>query len=175
MKGKDIHEMFQTPTAVCEYMVGLVPDGSRRILEPTRGLGNIVNALVRKGKYMVYQPEDFFLLDKTKRFDCVVMNPPFSLPSAKVENAPADVDLNGMRVGYYILEECMKLSDNVIALMPWFTIASSDVRLRKLKAYGMKSLTNLPRKTFDYARIQTTIIELEKGYQGETIFRAFDF
>lgn len=59
----------------------------------------------------------------------------------------------------------MKKSDCVIALMPWLTIADSDVRFRALKAYdGLKSLTPLPRKTFQYARIQTCIIELERGY-----------
>ena len=76
-----------------------------------------------------------------------------------------------MRLGYYILTECMKQSDNVIALMPWFTISDSDVRLRTLKEYGLKSLTALPRKTFQYARIQTVIIELNKGYKKDTIFR----
>jgi len=69
----------------------------------------------------------------------------------------------------------MKKSNNVIALMPWFTISDSDVRLRFLKNYGLKSLTALPRKTFQYARIQTVIIELQKGYDKETIFKTFQF
>lgn len=70
--------------------------------------------------------------------------------------------------------ECMNMSDNVIALMPWFTLSDSDVRLRALKKYGMKSLTALPRKTFEYVRIQTVVIELQKGYKGETAFKVFD-
>jgi hypothetical protein len=74
-----------------------------------------------------------------------------------------------------MLNECMKMSDNIIALMPWFTISDSDVRLRFLKSYGIKSLTALPRKTFQYARIQTVIIELQKGYQDETVFKTFHF
>ncbi|MNL79039.1 hypothetical protein D3C87_2055590 [compost metagenome] len=69
----------------------------------------------------------------------------------------------------------MKKSDNIIALMPWYTISDSDVRMRFLKDFGIKSLTALPRKTFQYARIQTVIIELEKGYTDETIFRTFRF
>lgn len=69
----------------------------------------------------------------------------------------------------------MEMSDNVIALMPWYTISDSDVRMRYLKDYGIKSLTALPRKTFQYARIQTVIIELEKGYRAETIFRTYRF
>jgi hypothetical protein len=68
----------------------------------------------------------------------------------------------------------MKKSNNVIALMPWFTISDSDVRLRFLKSYGLISLTALPRKTFQYARIQTCILQLQKGYTGETIFKVFD-
>lgn len=48
-----------------------------------------------------------------------------------------------------------EMSDNIIALMPWFTISDSDVRIRKLMDFGLKSLTLLHRKTFQYARIQT--------------------
>jgi hypothetical protein len=66
------------------------------------------------------------------------------------------------------------MSNNIIALMPWFTISDSDVRLRNIKKYGIKSITALPRKTFQYARIQTVILELEKGYKGDTIFKVFD-
>jgi hypothetical protein len=69
----------------------------------------------------------------------------------------------------------MKMSDNVIALMPWFTISDSDVRLRTLKGFGIKSLTALPRKTFDYVRIQTVVIELQKGYKDSTIFKHIEF
>lgn len=144
---------FQTPERVCEYMVGMVPEKAYRILEPKPGLGNIVNALAAKGKYVIHSPQDFFLMDRSKRFDCVVMNPPFSSKTAYMENAPEDAETLGMKLGYYILLECMKMSDNVIALMPWFTIADSDVRLRVLKQFGIKSLTALPRKTFKYARV----------------------
>lgn len=79
-----------------------------------------------------------------------------------------------MKIGYQILLDCMEMSDHVIALMPWFTLSDSDVRLRALKSYGMKSITALPRKTFEYARIQTVVIELEKGYQYPTEFRVYD-
>jgi hypothetical protein len=103
------------------------------------------------------------------------MNPPFSSKSAFMKNAPEDVEVTGMKLGYYILTECMKMSNNIIALMPWYTISDSDVRMRYLKSFGIKSLTALPRKTFQYARIQTVIIELEKGYQEETIFRTYRF
>jgi type I restriction-modification system DNA methylase subunit len=164
---------FQTPIEVIKYMVSLVPPNCIDVLEPTPGIGNIVKELQASG-YKVTAPEDFFLLEKAN-FDCVIMNPPFSSKSAFLKNAPPNFNATGMRVGYYFLTECMKKSNHIIALMPWFTISDSDVRLRYLKGFGLKSLTALPRKTFQYARIQTMIMELEKGYQGETLFKVFEF
>lgn len=165
---------FQTPVPICELMAGMVPAWAKTVFEPTPGLGNLSSSL-RGGGFSVVEAHDFFLIDKTIRYDAVVMNPPFSSKSAYMENAPAAFEEKGMRLGYYILKECMELSDNVIALMPWFTISDSDVRMRYLKHYGMKSLTALPRKTFQYARIQTVILELERGYTGQTIFKAVEY
>jgi len=162
---------FQTPVPVCEYMANMVPSGTRTVLEPTPGIGNLVKAL-EKRQFDVLAPNDFFLLDK-RSFARIVMNPPFSHKSAFLDNAPVDLPHSGMAVGYHILNECMQMSDVVIALMPWFTISSSDKRLRTLKKFGLKSLTALPRKTFQYARIQTVVMELNKGYKGETVFKAF--
>ncbi len=147
------------------------------LLEPTKGAGNLSNAMRlelknNNIKYTLHEPTDFFQLTR-KEFDCVVLNPPFSEKSAF--GVPGDLELKGMRLGYYILTECMKMSDNVIALMPWFTLSDSDVRMRFFKNWGMKSLTALPRKTFQYARIQTVIIELQKGWDKETIFKTFEF
>ncbi len=166
---------FQTPPEICDYMVSMVPDISLTVFEPTPGLGNIVNALKKVDRYHVMTADDFFLTDINKRYDCIVMNPPFSSKSAFMENAPADSEIKGMKLGYHILKECMNMSNNVIALMPWYTISDSDVRMRYLRSFGIKSLTSLPRKTFQYARIQTVIIELEKGYQSNTIFHTQQF
>ena len=163
---------FQTPKEVCSYMVGLIPNDAVTVLEPTCGSGNLVKALERSG-FEVTAPEDYFLLQH-RRFDVVCLNPPFSSKYAFLENAPKSYTESGMRLGYQILKDCMEMSDHVIALMPWFTLSDSDVRLRYLKRFGMKSLTALPRKTFQYARIQTVVIELEKGYQGETAFKVYD-
>lgn len=169
---------FQTPVNVCRYMASLMPYKSEmRILEPTPGIGNLVGAIrerfPREQTHEIVAPNDFFLLEKQK-FDCIVMNPPFSSKSAFLQHAPTGSNKFGMRLGYFILTECMEMSDSVIALMPWFTISDSDVRLRYLKDFGLKSLTALPRKTFQYARIQTVIIELQKGYKGQTEFKVFD-
>jgi ferritin len=103
------------------------------------------------------------------------MNPPFTSKSAYLQNAPAELQNSGMKIGYYMLQKSMEMSNHVIAIMPWFTLSDSDVRLRFLKAYGIKSLTALPRKTFEYVRIQTVIIELLKDYKEETIFKTFNF
>jgi hypothetical protein len=168
---KDYRTDFQTPAEVCKYMASLIPAGSVTVLEPSPGVGNLVREL---DGYRVTAPGDFFLLDKSLRFDCVVMNPPFSTKYAIMENAPADFHHTGMRLGYYFLTECMMMSDRVIALMPWFTISDSDVRLRRLKDYGLRSITALPRRTFRFARIQTCVLELDRGYQGETQFKVFD-
>lgn len=161
---------FQTPPAVCEFMAGLIPEGVITILEPTPGAGNLVRAIESKGRYQVTAPENYFTLDKAARFDCIVMNPPFSAKTAY--GVPEGYEKPGMRLGYSILQECMQRSNHVIALMPWFTITDSDVRLRAIQEYGLKSLTALPRKTFGYTRIQTVVFELEKGYSGSTIFNS---
>lgn len=169
---------FQTPINVCRYMASLIPyKSAANILEPTPGVGNLVAAIrerfPKEQTHNIVAPKDFFLLQK-QRFDCIVMNPPFSSKSAFLQNAPTGSNKYGMRLGYYILTECMEMSDNVIALMPWFTISDSDVRLRFLKDFGLKSLTALPRKTFKYARIQTVVIELQNGYKGQTEFKVFE-
>lgn len=70
---------FQTPPELCKYMASLVPDGTRTVLEPTPGEGNLVNELSKR--FQVTAPEDFFKLEKSV-FDCVVTNPPFSIEYA---------------------------------------------------------------------------------------------
>lgn len=162
---------FQTPPEVCQYMASLIPSGVKTVLEPTPGLGNLLSCL---NGYDVTAPEDYFLLPK-KSYDCAILNPPFSSRSAILDNAPADLQDSGMRVGYYFLTECMKVSDNVIALMPWFTISDSDLRLRTIKDFGLISITALPRKTFSYARIQTMVLQMQKGYIGPIEFKVFEF
>lgn len=166
---------FQTPMPVCDYMVSLIPTDSVKVLEPTPGIGNIVSSLKKENRFDIHAAEDFFTHDKNQKYHSIIMNPPFSAKFAYMQHAPDEIKNTGMRVGYYMLTECMKMSDNVIALMPWFTLSDSDVRLRYLKNFGLKSLTALPRKTFQYARIQTVIIELQKGYTQDTIFRTFEF
>lgn len=167
-KGYKRH--FQTPLDVCRYMRSLIPAFANTILEPTSGEGNIVSVLKH---YTVTAPDDYFLLDGSLRFDSVVMNPPFSSSSCIMDNAPANYP-KGMSTGYQILFDCMNKTSSVIALMPWYTISDSDVRLRFIKSYGLRTITLLPRKTFEYARIQTCILELDSSFKGETEFRVYD-
>jgi hypothetical protein len=138
-----------------------------KVLEPTPGKGNLVNALKERG-HLVTAPVDFFLLSKTKTFDAVVLNPPFSSRYTDMTNAPMELNKSGMFVGYWILKECMQKADEIIALMPQFVLGDSDVRVRAFCNYGLKSVTFLPRKTFNYARIQTIILHLQRGYNGIT-------
>src|ERR1700743_1450013 len=110
---------YQTPPDVCRYMASLIPPYCQTILEPTPGIGNLVKAISDNGR-LVVAPEDYFLLDKSLKFDCVVMNPPFSDKSLDIKNKPNSFKAMGMSTGYNILFECMQKSDHVIALMPWF-------------------------------------------------------
>lgn len=159
---------FQTPPPVCNEMVSLLPPGVKQVWEPTPGEGNLVRAL---SDYEVVTFPDYFEVDKKQRFDAIVMNPPFSIKTAF--GVPDHYKKVGMALGYHILHECMGMTDNVIALMPMFTISDSDRRLRHLKNYGLISITALPRKTFQYARIQTVVLQLQHGYLGPTEYKVF--
>lgn len=145
---------FQTPENVCNYMASFLPQKAGFILEPTPGMGNLVKVCSRCG--IVTAPEDFFKMEKT-RFDWIVMNPPFT----------------PMAVGYKILYECMEMSDNIIALMPWLTLINGAKRTKDIMDFGLVSITHLPRKIFDGNRVQTCILEMRKGYKGKTEFKNF--
>lgn len=152
-------------------METLIPDEVVTVCEPTPGKGNLVSILKSKG-YRVTAPRDYWTLNKKRRFDAIVGNLPFS--SKTFFNCPIEFEGKGMIVAYEQMKVLMQMSDNVILLMPWFTISDSDVRLRMLKNYGLISVTALPRKTFQYARIQTCVLQLKKGYSGATEFKVFD-
>lgn len=164
---------FQTPKAVAEYMTQLLPVDTYHVLEPTPGKGNIVAALNRWGIFNITAPADWWELDKSLRFDAVVCNFPFSAKT--FWNCPEKYKGGGMAVLHDQLKVVMEMSDSVIALVPWFVLIDSDARTRAMLDYGLISVTSLPRKVFNYARIQTCILELCKGYGGITHFRYFKF
>lgn len=152
---EDISKMFQTPHGTAEYMASMIPDNCGTILEPTPGLGNLVNAVWSKGT--VTAPDRFEDIQKGTRFDWAIMNPPFT----------------PMKEGYRFLTEVMDMTDNIIALLPWFIIINSDRRYKALKSWGLVSITNLPRNTFPGTRIQCCVLELRKGYKGDVLLKDF--
>lgn len=151
-QNQDWGNNFQTPESICKYMASFLPQNAGTILEPTPGKGNLSSALKSFGE--VFEPEDFFHMEK-KKFDWIVMNSPFS----------------PMKQGYEILYKCMEMSDNIIALMPYLTIINGEKRTEDIMRWGLKSITHLPRSTFKGSRVQTCILEMKKGFEGETAFK----
>lgn len=149
---KDWGDHFQTPAHVCEYMASMVSGNNLTILEPTPGKGNLVRALEGYGK--ITAPDNFNNVSG-EWFDWIVMNPPFT----------------PMKEGYRILYECMAMSDNIITLMPYLTIINSKKRTNDIMDWGLKSITHLHRNVFKGSRVQTCILEMRKGYTGDTVFR----
>lgn len=148
----DWGDNFQTPERICHYMASFLPKSAGRILEPTAGKGNLVKVLKSYGDVIV--PEDFYTME-SDRFDWIVMNPPFT----------------PMKKGYDILYRCMDMSDNIIALMPYLTIINGEKRTHDIMQWGLKSITHLPRSIFKGSRVQTCILEMSRGYVGNTIFK----
>jgi type I restriction-modification system DNA methylase subunit len=151
-KVKDWGDNFQTPDNICQYMSSFLPKNAGTILEPTAGKGKLVKALEEYGD--VYAPENFYEITNNN-YDWIVMNPPFS----------------PMKEGYTILYKCMEMTNNIIALMPYLTIINGEKRTQDIMNWGLKSITHLPRSTFKGSRVQTCILEMKKGYTGETIFK----
>ena len=149
---KDWGDHFQTPEKICEYMGSFLPENAGLILEPTPGKGKLVKVLERYGK--VITPDDFYKMEKC-RFDWIVMNPPFT----------------PMKKGYEILYDCMDMTDNIIALMPYLTIINGEKRTQDIMDWGLKSITHLPRSVFKGSRVQTCILEMKHGFNGDTIFK----
>jgi len=131
-------------------MVSLIPPAARRIIEPTPGKGNLVAALKEKS-LVVVAPRRFEDIPDVFRADCVVMNPPFD---------------KGLE--YKFLYRSMQWTNHVIALMPWNTIINADRRADFLRAWGLRSVTRLPRSAFPTIRTQCCILELDHGYKGAT-------
>src|SRR5471030_2375118 len=102
---------FQTPPWCCDVLASMVPRSVKLVLEPMPGDGFLVQALVARDLEVETPPGDFwtFQQDMTLRFDAVVMNPAFS---------PVAVGINA-------LARCLKMSDTVIAVLPWLTILNS--------------------------------------------------
>ena len=97
-------------------------------------------------------------MNKQMKFDVAVMNPPFS----------------PMQVGYDILYKVMGMADLIVALMPWLTLINSEKRTKIIYRFGLKSVTHLPRNIFPGSRVQTCILNMERGYQGDAFLDLFN-
>ena len=148
----DWGDNFQTPKNICEYMASFLIGNTGLILEPTAGKGNLVKELEKYGE--VIAPNDFNKMGKGE-FEWIVMNPPFS----------------PMKQGYNILYQCMNMTNNIIALMPYLAIINGEKRTKDIMDWGLKSITHLPRSTFKGSRVQTCILEMKRGWDGDTIFK----
>lgn len=142
---------FQTRPEECELMVGMLPARVKTVLEPTPGEGNLVRALKTHG-YTVTAPTEFW--DVAGQWDAVVMNPPFS----------------PMKRGYKILYAVMDMTDIIIALMPWLTLINSVRRTTRILDWGLYSVTHLPRSAFPGSRVQTCILNMQRGYKHSPRF-----
>ena len=146
---------FQTPKVVADYMASLMPDECGTILEPTPGLGNLVKAVKHKG--LVIAPINYEDIPAGSRYDWAIMNPPFT----------------PMKEGYRYLKEVMEMTDNIIALLPWFILINSERRINDIIDFGLVSVTHLPRKTFPGCRIQCCVLEMKEGFKDGTTFKSF--
>lgn len=154
---KDWGDSFQTPEVVANYMASFIPVGSGTILEPTPGMGNLVRAAESKGT--VIAPKQFEDIKTGSRYDWAIMNPPFT----------------PMVEGYRYLNEVMAMTDNIVALLPWFVLINSERRLTAIQNFGLVSVTHLPRKTFPGCRIQCCVLHLKQGYLGRTELKRFEW
>lgn len=185
-RGKRSNTQGQTPIPVVLEMIRLLQLTTQNkpgltILEPTPGAGNIVKVLQDKF-YDVTAPDDFFIYEREwcpgpgdqgdPYFDAIVMNPPFSTKTTDMTYC-RNPEIKGLQVGYWMLERCMQMSNTLIALMPTWTISDSDHRRKRLEAFGLESITWLPRKTFNYTRVNTCILVLNKKHRGITTTRSF--
>lgn len=156
---------FQTHPQVAKYMARLLsPFDNAYILEPTPGKGALIRAVKRiQPKCHFTAPRDFWKLaasGKQSYFDYAIMNPPFT----------------PMSEGFRYLQEVMTMTDEIVALMPWFTVINSERRLEKLQDFGITSITHIPRKAFPGSRVQCCILHLHNRYSSPrpvTVFKSF--
>jgi len=148
---------FQTPVWVCDIMSQMISElitSPQTILEPTPGAGNLVKSINRiYPNSIMYTPTDFYQFNE--KVDCIVGNPPFT----------------PMKEGYKILNRCFELSDNIIFLMPWLALINSEKRTELYMSRGLKQIVHLPRRAFSGSRVQTCVMQFQKGYHEDIVFK----
>jgi len=144
---------FQTPKWVCDLMLDELSGNPLSILEPTPGIGNLVDAIRHKYPLAhITAPNDYYKLESST-YDAIVTNPPFT----------------PMSTGYEILESLLCQSDTIIALMPWLSIINSKKRSEKYKSAGLKKVIHLPRSAFPGSRVQCCVLVFNAGYSGDIL------
>ena len=165
---------FQTPDYVADYMVSLIKEEPRLVLEPSIGEGNLVKALWKRfpkchvlgfdTKQTTLKDDrlEFFKLDFMKvkdsylldtigyRFDLILANPPFT----------------PMLLSYGFFEKLINIQKRGVYILPYLFLINSNSRPKKYsQIVNVKNIINLPRNVFKNARIQSCILDV---YDGET-------
>lgn len=147
---------FQTPDWVCARMIDMIDGHPKSVLEPTPGEGNLVRALMDTFPNTdIYAPVNIYEYTPPRIFDAIVMNPPFS----------------PMQKGYEILQMVSEWSDQVIALLPWLLLINSEERMQWFVDRGLAEILHLPRRAFSGSRVQTCVVKLLEGYDGDILFQ----
>jgi len=139
---------FQTPEWICNIMVSLIDSYPQKILEPTPGEGNLVNAIHNKYPNTEIIKSNNFETQKLIKVDYVIANPPFS----------------PMSIGYKMLNKFFYFSGNIIVIMPWLSIINSEKRTDMYIKKGLEKVIHLPRSVFKGSRVQTCILKFKDGY-----------
>ncbi|WMW24351.1 hypothetical protein RE474_09640 [Methanolobus sediminis] len=132
-------------------MVNEMSGYPEKILEPTSGEGNLVQAI--KNRYPasnVIAPSDYYQLPWDE-YDYIVSNPPFT----------------PMTTGYRLLDGFFNRSSNIIILLPWLALINSEKRYQKYLSEGLKKVIHLPRRAFPRSRVQCCVLVFERGYRGD--------
>lgn len=144
---------FQIPDWVCDIIVSMIDDYPFIVLEPTAGKGNLVRAISRKFPSCgIITPEDIDTYEPNGIFiDWVVGNPPFT----------------PMIRGFEILEKVYDWCPKVVMLLPWLLLINSEKRSKWFMDNGLCEVIHLPRKAFKGSRVQTCIVKMIPGFDGD--------
>jgi hypothetical protein len=174
---------FQTPEHVADYMVSLITEEPKLVLEPSIGEGNLVKALWKrfpKARVVGFDVEEtplqddrleFFKMDfldakmdylvKTigYRFDLILANPPFT----------------PMLLSYKFFDKLINIQKRGIYILPYLFLINSDGRARDYSLLvDVKNIFHLPRSTFKGSRIQSCILDVRDGITLNTNYVWYD-
>lgn len=149
---------YYTPEWLSEYMISLIDkEIPFSVFDPTPGPNSSILSAVRKVYPCNVSVEelkgDFWDID-ISHVDIIVANPPF-FPYSKV---------------YQYLERFILIADQIICIIPWYTIINSERRTEKIIKSGLKRIVNVSRSAFPKIRVQICVLDIQKGYCGDAVF-----